>query len=111
MQMTKTPRLRSARRTAYAMLVCVLAALFAGPLVAGPAAADDSGAGVTHVEVAGDRLRVLVSVPAGTEVDLDGVTVQVDGTDADAAGRVRRRGRPGPPHRRAGHRHQRVDAR
>jgi len=79
------------------MLVCVLAALFAGPLVAGPAAADDSGAGVTHVEVAGDRLRVLVSVPAGTEVDLDSVSAQVDGTDADAeaesagvAGRVRR---------------------
>jgi tight adherence protein B len=79
------------------MLVCVLAALFAGPLVAGPAAADDSGAGVTHVEVAGDRLRVLVSVPAGTEVDLDDVAVQVDGAEADAqaesagqAGRVRR---------------------
>ena len=79
------------------MLVCVLAALFAGPLVAGPAAADDSGAGVTHVELAGDRLRVLVSVPAGTEVDLDAVTVQVDDTVAQAraesagvAGRVRR---------------------
>ncbi len=95
--MNQTPRLRSARRTAYAMLVCVLAALFAGPLAAGPAAADDSGAGVAHVEVAGDRLRVLVSVPADTSVNLDGVAVQVDGTEADAqaesagvAGQVRR---------------------
>jgi tight adherence protein B len=95
--MTQTPRLRSARRTAYAMLVCVLAALFAGPLAAGPAAADDSGAGVTHVEVAGDQLQVLVAVPPDTKVDLAAVTAEVDGTTAtaeatpaDESGQVRR---------------------
>ena len=98
--MSQTPRLRSARRTAHAALVCALAGVFvAGPLVAGPAAAaaDDSGAGVTHVEMAGGRLRVLVSVPAGTDVDLAGVTVTVDdqaataqAEPAAAAGRVRR---------------------
>jgi tight adherence protein B len=78
------------------MLVCVLTALFAGPLVAGPAAADDSGAGVTHVEVDGDRLRVLVAVPADREVDLDAVSMQIGdvtvGASAESAGegRVRR---------------------
>ncbi|GAA4721603.1 type II secretion system F family protein [Nocardioides conyzicola] len=98
--MTQTPRLRRTLRTARATLVCALAGVFvAGPLVAGPAAAaaDDSGAGVTHVEMAGGRLRVLVSVPPGTDVDLDGVTVTVDdqkasarAESAGAAGRVRR---------------------
>ncbi|WP_081795476.1 type II secretion system F family protein [Nocardioides sp. URHA0020] len=97
---SQTPRLRRARRTARAALACVLAgACVAGPLVAGPAAAaaDDSGAGVTHVEAADGRLSVLVAVPPKVTVDLDAVTVQVDGKDATAdaepagdTGRVRR---------------------
>ena len=98
----QTPRSRSARRTSHAALVCAFAALFvAGPLVAGPAAAaaDDSGtgAGITHVEVASDRLRVLVSVPPGVEVDLGAVTADIDGAaatseaePAEGSGTVRR---------------------
>ncbi|MFC6043549.1 type II secretion system F family protein [Nocardioides hankookensis] len=84
---TQTPRLRSARRFTRAALACALAALcVAGPLVAGPAAAaaDDSGAGVNHVELVGHQLRVLVSVPPGADVDLDGVTVDLAGTAATA---------------------------
>src|SRR4051794_12931422 len=97
---SQTPRPRRATRTAYAVFLCALAGAFvAGPLVAGPAAAaaDDSGAGVTHVEVVDGHLQVLVAVPPDVKVDLDAVTVQVDGTKADAdaesaggAGTVRR---------------------
>ncbi|WP_156390898.1 MULTISPECIES: type II secretion system F family protein [unclassified Nocardioides] len=97
---SQTPRPRSARRTAHAALACALTALcVAGPLVAGPAAAaaDDSGAGVTHVEVTGNRMRVLVAVPPDADVDLEGVTVDIDGTSATAeaqpaagSGKVRR---------------------
>ncbi len=69
-----------ARLAAAAVLGSALAAL---PLAA--ASADDPGASIAHVEVAGDQLHVLVSVPAGAEVDLGGVTASVDGTDADAS--------------------------
>ena len=89
-----------------AVLGCALAAL---PLAA--AAADDPGASIAHVEVAGDQLHVLVSVPAGAEVDLGGVTASVDGTDADGE---RRAGQPDDhrtAHRRDRDRHQQLDAR
>ncbi len=51
--------------------------------VTGPAVADP-GAAITHLEVAHDQVRVLVSVPAGADVDFDSVTASVDGHPADA---------------------------
>ncbi len=51
---------------------------------AGPSFAADNDAKITHLEVSGDQLRVLVSVPAGTKVDLDAVTATVGGTTTDA---------------------------
>lgn len=47
-------------------------------------AADTDGASVAHVESAGNRIRVLVSVPPGADVDLSGVTASLDGTQLDA---------------------------
>lgn len=56
-------------------------------LALGPAqmanAADGKGT-ITYAEPSDDGLQVLVSVPAGAEVDLDGVQVTVDGEKADA---------------------------
>ena len=57
-----------------ALLVAALAVL----LVPGQAHADD--ATVAHVETAGDTLRILVDVPAGSSVDLGGVTATLEGT-------------------------------
>jgi tight adherence protein B len=56
-------------------------------LVLGPAqsalAADGTGT-ITYAEPTPDGLQVIVSVPAGAEVDLEGVSVAVDGEAADA---------------------------
>lgn len=52
-------------------------------LIGGPAQAAD-GAAITHVKPTAKGLQVLVSVPQGTNVDLNGVTVEVDGKPADA---------------------------
>ena len=56
-------------------------------LVLGPAqganAADGTGT-ITYAEPTEDGLQVLVSVPAGAEVDLDGVTVTVDDEKAES---------------------------
>ncbi len=64
----------------------MLRALFAAllvVLVAAPAHAADDAA-ITHVEPGAAGLQLLVSVPEGSEVDLDSVSVTVDGTDAPA---------------------------
>ena len=64
-----------------------LTLLVALGLVFGPAqganAADGTGT-ITYAEPTADGLQVLVSVPAGAEVDLDGVTVTVDGDKAES---------------------------
>lgn len=50
-------------------------------LSAGPAhAAPEAGLAIDHVEPGGDAVRVLVSVPAGVEVDPTSVTASLDGT-------------------------------
>lgn len=82
------------------MLRAVLAALVAplalGTAVAAPATAAGAAEGdaaITHVQPTPDRtVRLLVSVPAATVVDLDGVAVTIDGEPAtatsEAAGRT-----------------------
>ncbi len=49
-----------------------------------PASAADLAGSIDHAEPTDDGLQVLVSVPAGAEVDLDGVTVEVDGEPAES---------------------------
>jgi len=62
------------------------AALAAFIVVLAPSTAwaDDEEPSIAHVEVAGDVLRVLVSVPPGVDVDLGGVTGKLDGDKLDA---------------------------
>jgi tight adherence protein B len=61
-----------------------LAALAAAGLALAPSAAFADGGSITHVESEPGSIQVLVSVPAGAEVDLGGVKVTVDGKSADA---------------------------
>ena len=64
----------------------LLAAVAAIVVVLAPStawAADDDPS-IAHVETTDDGLRVLVSVPPGADVDLDGVTGSLDGDDLDA---------------------------
>jgi tight adherence protein B len=52
--------------------------------MASPAMADGAALTISHVEPAGDEVKVLVSLPAGAQVALDGVKVSIDGEKADA---------------------------
>lgn len=72
------PGRRALHRLA-ALLVVVVAALL---LPASSASAEDGS--IAHVESTADGLRILVDVPAGVEVDLDGVSASLEGTDLDA---------------------------
>jgi tight adherence protein B len=67
------------------LLSLLLAAWVAGllSLVGGPAMAADQAA-IAHVEPTDKGLQILVSVPEGAKVDLDGVTVSLAGHDTDA---------------------------
>jgi tight adherence protein B len=61
-----------------------LAALLAALLLpAGSASAADGT--ITHVESTGEGLRVLVSVPPGTQVDLAGASATLDGEKLDVS--------------------------
>jgi tight adherence protein B len=71
----------SAIRRALARTVTALTAVGMVLLPGSALAADGS---ITHVEASPGTLQVLVSVPADAEVDLDGVTVTVDGKRAIA---------------------------
>ncbi len=63
----------------------LLAAAVLAVAVAGPAsAADDAGAAIAHIQSQGGSVQLLVSVPADAEVDLEGVTVTIDGEPAAA---------------------------
>lgn len=56
-------------------------------LVAGPAhAADD--ASIDHAEHSDGQVQLLVSVPGGTEVDLESVSVTFDGKDVEATAKA-----------------------
>ena len=61
-------------------LALILSALLGGAAAAAPA----DEASIAFVESTGCQLEILVSVPDGVEVDLAGVGVTVDGTDAEA---------------------------
>ena len=68
-------------------LLAVLAALTAVVVVLVPSTAwsAEDEASIAHVETTTDGLRVLVSVPPGADVDLDGVSGELDGDGLDAA--------------------------
>lgn len=68
-----------ALRRAAVLLIALLAALL---LPTAPASAEDGS--IAHVESTGEGLRVLVNVPPGSEVDLTGATVTLDGQALDA---------------------------
>lgn len=69
--------------SAAALIRGVLLALGLLLVVSSPATAAEE-ASVAHVEPTDDGVQILVSVPPGAEVDLDGVTVTIDGADAPA---------------------------
>ncbi len=73
---------RLLRRGVATGLVALLAALIA-MVTAGSSYAADGG-GIAHVESTGDSLRILVDVPADTQVDLAGVKATLDGTNLEA---------------------------
>ncbi|GAA4112445.1 hypothetical protein GCM10022215_08790 [Nocardioides fonticola] len=67
-----------------AAVLATLAAPVAAPVAA--QAADDAtpGAAISHVQTVDGGLDVLVSVPAGSDVDLASVAMTIDGVEADA---------------------------
>ncbi|UMG92059.1 type II secretion system F family protein [Nocardioides sp. TF02-7] len=79
--MTARPTPVTAVRLAAAVLAGLVSVLVVLLL---PSAAWAEDPTIAHVESTGEGLRVLVSVPAGAEVDLDGVTATLDGDDLDA---------------------------
>jgi tight adherence protein B len=69
-----------------ALLSVIAAAVGAIMVLLAPStawSADD--ASIAHVETSADGLRVLVSVPHGSDIDLGAVTGTLDGTSLDAA--------------------------
>lgn len=66
---------------------CAGAALALAALLGGsPATADDTELTISHVEPADEgAVNILLSVPAGAEVDLGGITATFDGTAAESS--------------------------
>ena len=63
----------------------IAAAVVAGTVVLGSAGTASAADGsIAHVEPTSEGLQILVSVPAGAEVELDDVSVTINDTDADA---------------------------
>ncbi|MGD9959682.1 type II secretion system F family protein [Nocardioides sp.] len=73
-----TALLRQLGRTTALWLLAGLVVVLGAPAMA----ADDVA--ISHVEPSADGIQILVSVPQGTEVDLDQVSVTVAGKDAPA---------------------------
>ena len=68
-----------------ASAVALIALLIGGGAVTSAAAAvEDATATIAHVDSKPGSLRILVSVPADADVDLDGVQVTLDGKSAKA---------------------------
>jgi tight adherence protein B len=70
-------------RRAVGLAGVLLALSFGTPLP--PAAAEDAGLAISHVEPAGDEVRVLVSMPVGAEAQLDGIEITLDGEPAETS--------------------------
>jgi tight adherence protein B len=70
------------------LLSILLAAFVAGvmTLIGGPATAAD-GAAISHVKPTKSGVKILVSLPEGAQVDLNGVEVSLAGEDAKATAR------------------------
>ncbi len=63
----------------------IAAAVVAGTVILGSAGTASAADGsIAHVEPTSEGLQILVSVPAGAEVELDDVSVTINDTDADA---------------------------
>lgn len=71
-----------ARRALRALGPALVALALSVVLPAGSAWAEEGS--IAHVEATSDGLRILVDVPAGTNVDLAGVRATLDGTELDA---------------------------
>jgi tight adherence protein B len=65
-------------------VVRAAAALTAAGLAMAPSAAMATDGSIAHVETTPGSVQILVSVPADSDVDLEGVKVTVDGQDAPA---------------------------
>lgn len=85
----------TATRRGAALIVTCLATLLA--LVGPSAQAADDAASITHVKPTSTGLEILVAVPEGAPVDLEGVTVDIEGQEvaataepADTGGNIRR---------------------
>ena len=63
----------------------VAAVVLAAGLALAPTSALAADGSIAHVETSPGSLQLLVSVPAGAEVDLSGVAVSIDGTAAASA--------------------------
>ncbi len=70
------------------LLPLLLATLVAGALaLTGSTAYAADGASIAHVKPTADGVKILVSLPEGADVDLDGVEVSLVGKDAEATAR------------------------
>jgi tight adherence protein B len=78
------------RRRLLALATCTLAI---AAITAGPAVADDSALQISHVEPADGEVRILLSVPTEAQANLDGITVTLNGEDADAESALAGEGR------------------
>src|SRR5690606_3876970 len=67
------------RRSSLTLLAGLLASGSVLWGAASPAAAADEELRISHVQPSGDDVQILLSVPEGTEVDLDAITVTIGG--------------------------------
>lgn len=73
------------RRSSLTLLAGLLASGSVLWGAASPAAAADEELRISHVQPSGDDVQILLSVPEGTEVDLDAITVTIGGEPAEAS--------------------------
>jgi tight adherence protein B len=71
--------LRVPRASRWLLAAAAALLLTAGPALAAPETGETS---IAHVEADDDGVQILVSLPPDVDVDLEGVTVEIDGADA-----------------------------
>ena len=77
-------RSRAARSLAAALAALGLVAGAGTSPAQAAEGAETTGASITHVEQADGAVRLLLSVPADAAVELDGVSVTIDGVEAES---------------------------